>query len=828
MNRIVPGLLLVGVASLASGPSVSAADPLAPVSRRFAAKDATETPDFRQHVVPLLGKLGCNGRACHGSFQGQGGFRLSLFGYDFQLDHDGLTGGENPRVDKEVPEESLALEKPTLTVPHKGGKRLEVGSWEWRLLVNWVKGGAQNVAKSGPEFVRLEVTPSEIAFAKSGEKVDLQAVAVWTDGTREDVTPLCRFQTNDGQVAEIDANGRVTGQEPGDTHVVVSYDTAVVPVPVLRPVSDLVGTKYPQVEIAGPIDEHVTHKLRKLGIVPSAKSDDAEFLRRVSLDATGTLPTPAEIEAFLADTAPDKRAKKIDELLESPAYAAWWATRLSDWTGNNDTQLQNALPVRGRASAEWYEWLRKRVADNTPYDDLVAGIVLAQSRQAGESYEDFCKSMSALYGPKPEGSFADRDGLAHYWARRTFVNPDDRAMGFAYTFLGIRIQCAQCHKHPFDRWTQSDFKQFTGFFTRVGIGVDPAESETYDRMTKDLGLAGLRNNDLQRAVAEALGQGKTVPFQEIRAVPPAAPRGSREARAATGRLRTGTPAASGKLLGGDVVDLTKFADARQPLMDWLRRPDNPLFARAFVNRVWANYFHAGIVEPPDDLSLANAPRNAELLDWLAKEFVAHGFDVKWLHRTICNSRTYQTTWTPNETNRHDERNFSRAVPRRLPAEVAYDAIQAATASDAKIDELHKDVAGRAIGGGAPIGVRAQNTRSTYALSVFGRSSRETNCDCDRSSEASLLQTVYLQNDSETLGLLAGRKDGWVEQVRRTRPEPDVDAVVRSAYLRTLSRLPTPDETVRARAFVAGAKDRTDGAQGLLWALLNTKEFIVNH
>jgi hypothetical protein len=917
--------------ALLAGRTHAAEDVLGRADERYAG-DTAEVPSFRKHMVPLLGKLGCNGRACHGSFQGQGGFQLSLFGYDFAMDHSNLAAGDEPRVDPSFAENSLAILKPTLEMPHRGGKRMDEGSWEYNLFVRWIEAGAKNVAEGDPEFVRLDVTPSEIRFEKEGQTSQLQVVAVWSDGAREDVTPLCRFTSNGTSQATVDEEGLVTAVEPGDTHVVVFYDNGVLPVPVLQPVSTEVGPKYPKVPTPTKVDELVVEKLRKLGVVPSDLSSDAEFLRRVSLDLVGTLPAPVEIEAFLADSSPDKRARKIDALLETPAYAAWWATKLCDWTGNNENFLNNITPVRGQSSSQWYEWIEHRVANNTPYDEIVEGILLADSRNEGESFDEYCESMSEIAAGKAD--FAERDSMPYYWARRNLRLPEERVIGFAYTFLGTRMQCAQCHKHPFDQWTKDDFENFQGFFTSTSFGNNPESRDEYDKMVKNLGLDGLRGNDQRRKIADLTKEGKVVPFQELYTSRPrnnAAAGAERQVRQAEQQIaeskkqiavlqkagkdteanklkveldrsqrrldglvqRAKQAGAKAKLLGGDVVDLAEIEDVRDPLMDWLR--DEPLFAKAFVNRVWSGYFNVGIVEPTDDLSLANPPSNAPLLDHLAAGFVAHDFDMKWLHREIANSRTYQLSWVPNETNRKDERNFSHAIPRRLPAEVAVDALVAATASDEGIAKLHASVDGRAIALASP-----QRNNTDYSLSIFGRNTRESNCDCDRSMEASLLQTVFLRNDDEVYRMIDRRGDGWVFTVARdlgskfegAQPESnvsdrarqralaqiatdekkakalrkagkdkeakaletriaaarkriappkadqpdegeklaklDADEIVKQAYLRTLSWPPRPDEVDKAKQYVTEADDTVSGIRDLLWALLNTKEFIVNH
>jgi hypothetical protein len=543
----------------------------------------------------------------------------------------------------------------------------------------------------------------------------------------------------------------------------------------------------------------------------------------------------------------------------------------------------------------------------------VEGIVLAISRNEGESYEDYCANLSKLYhkdGPGAAG-YADRQGLAHFWARQNFQTSEDRVIGFAYTFLGTRIQCAQCHKHPFDQWTQDDFQQFEGFF-RGTVGRQnsrPDAKADYEKMVAGFeGTAGLKGNDLRRILAEQVQKGATIPLAEVytvRAQP--ARRNNRTPR------RNNSPIpATAKLLAGPVIDLSQHEDIRQPLMDWLRSPENPLFAKAFVNRVWASYFNVGIVQPADDLNLANPPVNAPLLDYLARGFIEHGFDMKWLHREILNSRTYQLSWIPNSTNRLDERNFSRAVPRRLPAEVAWDIMVQATLNTSKNTEFVSSVDKRALSiPGAGLRQRNRNP-ADYALTVFGRSIRESNCDCDRTEEPSLLQTIFVRNDAQVLSLLDSG-DGWLREVAekhqlnfqpRSTPdggnaqqkaqakarfetqlqrlrerldtaqkngaerqvvalkaqlkklreqartqgvetlqedEPEAAAatatvpanlnteeIITDAYLRSLSRLPTTDEMQTSKTFIAESKDPVEGIRAVLWALMNTREFMVNH
>lgn len=861
-----------------------------PARERFAADSSTQ-PDFRRHVLPVMGRLGCNGRACHGSFQGRGGFRLSLFGYDFAADHEAIAAGDEPRVNVKEPAESLLLQKPTLQVDHEGEKRMDVGSWQYNILRRWIDAGAPAVKPEDAEFEALEIEPREIAATGPGEGPQLRVVARWSDGSREDVTELCRFRSNDESIATIDENGKVAVVGKGDTDVVAFYDNGVVTVPVLAPVSDLVGPRYPQVPTPTKIDELVVEKLRKLGIVPSDLSTDAEFLRRASLDVTGSLPLPEEVTAFLADTSADKRARKIEELLSRPSYAAWWATRLCDITGDNE-QNAGERRFRRQQAEQWYQWIYRRVEQNVPYDKLVEGIVLAVGRQPGQAYEAYATEMNAYYRPDDPADFAARDTMPHYWARRQFNQAKDKAMAFSYAFLGVRLQCAECHKHPFDQWTKQDFEQFSAFFDRIAYGYAPDAKNAVQTMQEKLGGKKLKDKDAAKLIAE----GKVLPWSEVY-IRNANQKGGKDRgdKANKKQVRPSGRVITPKLLGGEEVLAEQYNDPRRALMNWMRDETNPYFARAWVNRVWAAYFNVGIVEPPDDMNLANPPSNEPLLAYLTRGFVEHGYDMKWLHREILSSRTYQLSWHDNDTNRLDARNFSHAIIRRLPAEVAYDALVQATAASGSCQKTREDLAARAIGvSSSHTGLK--RVGGDYVLTLFGKPARSTNCDCERSNEPSLLQTIYLRNDQSMLGLL-DRADGWLKQIdpaarqqrknleqqyasaaaavaelekklaqaktdgkdkdaklaerelarQRRRAEqleaslardkqrnPNAQAVeagpedlVREAYLRTLSRLPKQDEQAVALRYLSESETPSSGMKDLMWALLNTKEFIVN-
>lgn len=881
---------------------VRADDLLPPIADRFAKAGTEESPSFQRHVLPLMGRLGCNGRACHGSFQGQGGFRLSLFGYDFKTDHEALlNGGDAPRVDLEDPDASLIIFKPTDEDEHEGGKRYDEGGWEHHVFKRWIQSGATNDGEEVGVLERLEVIPAEIIFEGEEDTVQLQVIAHWSDGTREDVTPISRFQTNDDAVVSISEDGLVTSAGPGDTHIVAFYDNGITPVPVMLPISPKTAKKYPKVATSTKVDEFIVTKLKKLGVVPSEICSDEEFLRRVSLDITATLPSAEEVEKFLASKSPNKRAEKVDELLKRPAYAAWWATKFGDWTGNN-AQNSGNNSFRNEESRQWHEWLEHRVANNLPYDELIEGIVLATSREEGQSFEEYCESMGQYFREDDPVSFAEHHSLPQYWSRRNIRQPEEKALSFAYAFMGVRIQCAQCHKHPFDQWSQQDFEQFTAFFGGIAYGTKREDREATEAMNKDLGLDGLRGGELRRMYPKLLGEGKVVPFLElhVNGRPYQKRDGNNNRARRVGRVITP------KVLGGDEVIEKEYGDPRVALMEWLRSEDNPYFAKAFVNRVWATYFHRGIIEPADDLNLANPPSNAPLLDWLTEEFIARDYDMLWLHRTIVLSDAYQRSWVPNETNLLEEKNFARAVPRRLEAEVIYDALQMATASDEKRAELVSDMSKRSIG---PSSAYQGRGRAGYALTAFGKPARVENCDCERSVEPSLLQVLYVRNDAEALSMIEQRgswldqiareknlrfapsapvqlddnvrrklaqandqikalsqrieklqKEGKDEQVRQLQkqrqrlrdriaqvrggPMDKEDAsnvddgkslvdregpqLVRQAYLRTLSRNPDERELTRSLAYLRDSETVADGLRDLVWALVNTKEFMVNH
>lgn len=873
---IALGLTAVFAPASAPQPSAAAAPNLRPPSERFASLQATEDPSFRRHVIPLLARAGCSGRECHGSFQGRGGLQLSLFGSDWVHDHSQLTqekGDEDEiRVDLKQPDQSLMLLKPTVQVKHKGKERIKKDSWEYNLVLKWIRAGAKNDADQTGELQRMEITPSEIVFNRVGQTVQLRVVAHWADGVVEDVTQITRFKTNDETIAVVSDTGMITCTGKGDSHIVASYDNGVLPIPVMLPVSEFAGANFPSSTPRTHVDELVLAKLQKVGIVPSGICSDGEFLRRVTLDVTGTLPTPDEVTRFLADPSPGKRAAKIEELLKTPAYAAWWTTKLCDYTGNSPRTLNNGNINRnpGELSRQWYQWIYKRVAANTPYDRLCADIVLATSRSSPQqSYKDYSLETSSYFRADHPADYSDHPTLAYFWQRRTVALPQEKALAFSHTFLGLRLECAQCHKHPFDQWTKRDFEQFTAFFAPVGynqgprvpgapggkgmkgVAVAPTTAPagpvqiSYQSVNKEIQdkvklqmdaqtpdpkkAQGLQQKLLNAEIARRIDAGELVPWSEVWV--DSRPQFAKNQPAPV-KGKQGAPAPiTPKLLGGEQVALAAYPDPRKPLMDWLRSKSNPYFARAFVNRVWASYFNRGIVDPPDDLNRANAPANAELLNYLAEGFIEHSFDMKWLHREILNSDAYQRSWKTNATNHLDARNFSHAVVRQLPAEVMLDAINMAIASEKVMLGFPAATDERAIGPGGSATYtkgKAQQGGDGYFLNVFGRPTRETNCDCERSADPTLLQTLYTRNDPNLLGRIDGGAS-WIAELRKTGAKGlNVDNVIKQTFLRTVSRPPTEQEMTEARADIAAAKTPIDGVRDLLWTMINTREFKVNH
>jgi hypothetical protein len=758
--------------------------------------------NFERHIAPLLGRHGCNTGACHGSFQGKGGLYLSLFGYSAEKDYAALTrDGMGRRVNLGDPERSLLLLKPTTQLPHEGGRRFTKDSWQYRLLREWIAQGAKWGSSDG-SVKRIETQPREHRFNKPGEAIQLKVIVEFGDGTREDMTAFCEFRVKDDYIAEVSPSGEVRGLHPGDTAVVIAYRGNLLAARVYVPAPVAPGFVYPKVPEANYVDREVFGKLRLLNIVPSELSSDAEFLRRVTLDTIGTLPTPDEVRAFLADSAPDKRLRKIDALLAHPQHAALWATKLCDITANNLDVMEDSGELGAKRAKMWHDWFRKRIAENRPYDQIARGVLTAVSRE-GLEIQHWVARETALEDALSKGyrtNYADRPGLDLFWRRLTnqdFFPLEQMAELTATAFLGVRLECAQCHKHPYDRWTQTDYRAYANVFSQTKFGTSPEVNALVDRMLEER---------RQRPPEKA---GPTLPHlrevyvsnQPLRRLP---------------HPSTNEPLRP-KALGGPELDYN--SDARVQLSNWLTQPDNPFFARAFVNRVWAHYFGMGLVQPADNFSVANPPSNEKLLDALAADFAGHGYDIRRLERIVLSSRTYQLSAVPNESNAGDRGNFAHARVRRLMAEVVVDVLNAALGA-------HEE-----FGPGIPRGARAieiapnrvQDGHLATIFRIFGRPARTLTCDCERSQEPAVPQTLFLMSDP---ALLAKLERGRLQTLLDAQ-KPD-QAIVEELFLATLSRFPDENERRAAIYHVNETGHRKKAFVDMLWALINVREFIVNH
>ncbi|MFO0809121.1 MAG: DUF1549 and DUF1553 domain-containing protein [Gemmataceae bacterium] len=785
-------------------------------------REPVGTVDFERHVMPLFSKAGCNGGSCHGSFQGKNGFRLSLFGFDPDKDFAWLTRDHlGRRVNPVSPDDSVLLSKASGRIPHDGGVRLTKGSWQYAILREWIAAGA--TWSKGRGVVRdLVLDSPEYVFVPVKGQKQITVRAKYEQGPDEIVTAFCDFRINDDAVADIDGYGHVKANKPGDTGLTISYRGIVKAVRVLVPATLPAGATYPTVPEVNFIDREVLAKLRKLNMVPSELSSDTEFLRRVTIDTIGNLPTPDEVRKFLADTSPDKRTRKVEELLAHPLHAALWATKFSDITGNATDMLEQPQQLKPKRSQQWHDWLRKRVQDNVPYDHIVRDILTATSREGRtpeEWIEQTNKSDAALEKGFDE-SYRDRKTLDLFWRRQGQVQLEQWGEKVAVAFLGVRLECAQCHKHPTDRWTQADYRAFANLFAQVAFNLSPevrpiAQKVNDERKSATEPKNANRLNTIKELylanVSSPAAKGKN-------ANPKAQPKGQ------PGKVlthpETNQPLTP-KALGGPEMPLEAGKDVRGTLFGWMRSPTNPYFARSFVNRVWAHYLGIGLVEPVDDFSVANPPTNARLLDALAQEFIDHDYDMRHLERTILASRTYQVSSTPNATNKYDKNNYARGYVRPVMAEVVVDMLNAALGVS------------ESLGTEAPAGAkmieigatRIQNGNLSYVLRIFGKSARTSACDCERTMEPALPQTLYRMTDPAIMQKLttAGNR---VNQLVKAKT-PDSEAV-EELFLATLSRPPTELEREAFARYAAKAPNRNAALTDAVWALINTREFILNH
>lgn len=702
------------------------------------ANAAVDPPiSFRLDVMPVFMKTSCNNGSCHGAARGKDGFRLSLFGFDPEGDHYRLTR-EIPgrRINLALPAESLLMEKGAGVVPHTGGKRYEVGSEHYNTVLRWLEAGAPNDPGPVPAVVSVELYPKEAVLDGEGATQRLTVRAKYADGTDRDVTNLAYFSSNNENSAEIAQSGLVTAHARGEAFIMARFDTHTVGSQfIVLPK----GLQYedPKTPEFNYVDTLVHSKLRKLRIIPSEVCTDEEFLRRVCVDITGTMPTIDDYEKFIADTTPDKRERLVDQLLQRKEFVDIWVMKWAELL-----QVRTiANRVERKPMLAYFNWLRDKIANNTPTDKMVQELLGARG-----------------------GSFANP--AVNYY--QTETETLKTAENVAQVFMGMRIQCAQCHNHPFDRWTMDDYYGFAAFFSQIGRkqGEDPRETIIFNS-----------------------GGGEVTHLVGGRVMKP-------------------------KFLGGIEPDLTG-KDRRQVMAEWLASPENPYFAKNLANIVWAHFFGRGIIQEVDDVRVSNPPVNGELLDELGRKFTEYNYDFRKLVRDICTSRTYQLSTTTNESNASDHKNFAHAELRRIRAEVLLDCISSVTSTQDKFP-------------GLPVGARAvqiaDGNTATYFLTTFGRAKRESVCSCEVKMEPNLSQALHLINGDTSNAKIA---QGQLVPTRLKEGKTPAD-IITEMFMRCFTRRPSEKELASLTAIVAEQQNPQEALEDIFWSLLNSREFLFNH
>jgi hypothetical protein len=698
----------------------------------------TEPPlSFRLDVMPVFARAGCNTGSCHGASRGKDGFRLSLFGFDPEGDYGRITR-EMPgrRINLAVPKSSLLVEKAIGAVPHTGGTRFAAESELCQTLVRWIEAGAPNDSGDVPMLTGLELFPTSAVLNGPTSSQRLTVRAKYSDGHDRDVTRLAYLMSSNVTSAKVSPEGVVTAGERGEAFIMARFGDQTVGSQFIVLPKDL-EFGFPEVPENNYVDALVNAKLRKLRIAPSDLCSDEVFLRRVYLDIVGLLPTAEEHQRFVGSADPQKRALLIDELLNRPEFVDLWVMKWSELL-----QVRTiANFVSRKATLKFHEWLRERIAGNMPVDQMIREVLTASG-----------------------GSFSN-PATNYFHAERNTLKI---AENVAQAFMGMRVQCAQCHNHPFDRWTMNDYYSFAAFFAR--IGSKPGD-DARERIVFDVGGGEVRH-----------------------------PVGGREMPP--------------KFLGGEMPDMAG-RDRRKVLAEWLTSAENPYFAKHLANTVWAHFFGRGIVEEVDDVRVSNPPVNAELLAELGKRFAAGQYDFKQLVRDICTSRTYQLATQTNESNSSDETNFSHGVVRRLRAEVLLDVISQATETQNKFPALPR---------GARAVQVADGATTNYFLTTFGRATRVTPCSCEVKMEPNLSQALHLLNGESIEQKI--REGKLVD--RRLKEGKGNHGIIDELYVRMLSRHPEPHEMNALLAALAQQPEVQKGLNDVFWALLNSREFLFNH
>ena len=713
--------------------------------------------NFRQHVQSVLAKNGCNMGACHGALAGKGGFKLSLRGYDSEADFQAITRkARGRRIDLTEPGRSLFLAKPTAALPHKGGLKLEVGSRDYQVLSEWIVDGAKGPSQSDAELEEISVTPDS-ALLKPGDRFQILVHAHYSNGEKVDVTHWSQFSATDEAIATVDDDGLLTVQGSGEAAVLVWFGSKValarmtVPYPNDIP-SDVFLNEKPQ----NFIDELNLQQLQTLQLRPSPLCDDQAFLRRATLDTIGRLPTIEEREKFLAGDAGKRRDDLIEKLLASDDFVAYWTYRWCDMLLINGTRLR---PVAVRT---YYEWVRKAVSENRPWDQMVREILTA----TGDS---------------------DENGATNFYALHQ--SPEQMTENACQAFLGLSIGCAKCHNHPLEKWTNDQYYAMANLFSRV--------------RAKGWGGDG-RNGDGLRTLYVASSGELIQPDR--------------------GRPQKPAP------LDSPPLEFDDPTDRRIALADWMTDPSNPYFSRAIANRVWANFFGRGLVEQVDDLRLSNPASNEALLDAAADLLVDAKYDLKVLMRHILRSRAYQRSSLPLPENRDESRYLSRYYPRRLMAEVLLDGIDQVLQTSTVFNEVAFPGADRQKTDFYKPGTRAielfDASVNSYFLKTFGRNPREITCECERSSEPSLVQVLHLSNGETLNPKLADQKNRIALMVEAGDSDP---TIIKRLFLAALSREPSQSELDRLLNIRSEyGEDRATAMQDVAWSILTSTEFTFNH
>lgn len=718
----------------------------------------TAPVSFRNDVLPIFSKAGCNSGGCHGALAGKGGFRLSLFGYNPEADHFAITReSQGRRIEPADPGLSLLLTKSTTTVAHKGGKRIEVGSADYQTLARWIAEGAPGPKAEEPKLVELEVEPA-VRIVLMGEAFPMTVRAKYSDGRVRDVTPWCRFTSTDETVASVTPQGRATILGPGQGAVTAWFSSRIVISRLTSPYSNTISSEvFRALPSTNFIDARVNEQLARLNLQPSPAAPDSVFIRRAFLDTLGRLPTPAEVRAFESDSRTDKHARLADALLSRPEFVDYWAYKWSDLL------LVNGAQLRPNSVKAYYSWIRSRVADNTPWDQLVRELVTSR------------------------GSSVD-EGASNFYS--VHQDPESMAENVSQAFLSLSINCARCHNHPLEKWTNDQYYQFANLFSRVrakGWGGD----------------------------ARA-GDGKRTLFVQN-----------------SGDLiqpRTGKPQPPAPL-DAPAIDPSDSRDRREILAEWLTSPKNPYFARSIANRVWANFLGSGVVEPVDDLRTSNPAVNEPLMAALASHLVENHFDLRVLMRAILTSHTYRRSAEVLPGNREDRRHYSRFFPRRLSAEVLSDAIAEVTGVPDQFTELALSDGSTEATSAFTNVVRSLQLSDasvkSYFLKTFGRNQREITCECERSNQPSLVQALHLANGTTLNDKLASESG---RLVKRLREGTEPSAWIEEIWMLCLSRRPKESERSAALAAFAGApaSERNHVAEDVAWSLLTSREFLFQH